>query len=77
MANEALACVKMEEFLKGSEWSLTDGRNTRFEWPVDISTGIWIADRKHRNQTGWIKMSCRRIVSGRHNLLVEMASHHS
>ena len=77
MANEAFARVKMQQFLKDADWSLTDGRSARFECPIDISTGIRIADREHMNQAGWIKMACPRIVSGRHNLLFEMAGRHS
>ena len=76
MANEAFARVKMQQFLKDADWSLTDGRSAGLECPINISTGIRIADRKHLNQTGWIKMACPRIVSGRHNLLVQMAGRH-
>jgi type I site-specific restriction endonuclease len=76
MANEMFARVKMEPFLRDADWSLTDDRSARFEWPVHIPADIRIAGGKRPNQMVWIEMACRRIVSNRRNLLVEMASHH-
>lgn len=76
MANEAFARVKIDQLLKGADWSPTDSRSVRFEYPLDISTDIRIADDGHLNQMVWIKVACWEIVAGRHKLPVEMASHH-
>lgn len=35
MANEAFARVKIEQLLKDADWTLTDGRSVRFEYPLD------------------------------------------
>ncbi len=35
MANEAFARVKIDQLLKDADWSLSDGRSVRFEYPLD------------------------------------------
>ncbi|MFG1242275.1 DEAD/DEAH box helicase family protein [Xanthobacter sp. V7C-4] len=35
MANEAFARVKIDQLLKDTAWSLTDGRSVRYEYPLD------------------------------------------
>ena len=35
MANEAFARVKIDQFLREADWSLSDGRSVRFEYPLD------------------------------------------
>lgn len=35
MANEAFARVKIDQLLEDADWSLTDGRSVRFEYPLE------------------------------------------
>jgi type I restriction enzyme R subunit len=35
VANEAFARVKIDHLLKDADWSLSDGRSVRFEYPLD------------------------------------------
>jgi len=35
VANEAFARVKIDQLLKDADWSLSDGRNVGFEYPLD------------------------------------------
>ena len=35
MANETFARVKIDQLLKGADWSFSDGRSVRFESPCD------------------------------------------
>jgi len=35
VANEAFARVKIDQLLKDADWSLSDGRSVRFEYPLD------------------------------------------
>lgn len=50
VANETLAHIKIDQLLKDADWSLTDGRSVRFEYPSydGGKAGYALFDRQDR-----------------------------